>query len=375
MATGMKVWLGTVLGLCLVVTVWAVPPSRLSDRLRVVPPEEARARAAAAELQLAHGVLVAHRWSDSLSALVVETAVDGVALAHPPSDLVTTEGFDEWRNLVEAWLDSRPARDPDMKVGYFFQPDLHGTLEGVLSPGFGNRSQVYVGTRDGTSYCFMVQPIRYPITNAGLRSARTPELCSWHAEYGVPGAEIAAWLEYGGFDLAMPGPYEELADFLRSRRPPVVPFGLLRPIDEPIAVAACMAGRDEACERAVVDPEVLTYRHGNRELIEQSAISHRSAIGSSDFENLSRFLLAELEATFGPEAFARFWHSDRAVPDAFEAAFGVEMGAWVGDWVQRRLSTYRAGPAPRIASVGWSMFTVLLLSAFATFLQARRRVT
>ena len=374
MATGMKAWIGALVVLCGLVAMWALPPSSVSRRTRARFPEETRYAEVAAEVQRAHGILVATRWSDSLSALVVESAVDGLALAHPPSEYVTPEGAEEWRQLVSARLDSRGPRDPEVTVGYVFQADLHGTLEGVLSPRFGSREQTYVGTREGTPYCFVVHPTRYALRNAGLRSARSLDGCDWYARYGVPGSTIGAWLEAGGFDFARAGSFEDLERPPGVTPPPFIPFGILRPFNEPIVVAACLSGSVEACERALTDPRALASRRLDPVLVEASPMSHMTAGYFTPFQVRSGFLLSMLEAEYGPEAFARFWSSNEPVPAAFEAAFGAELGTWVRDWAAAEIGLFRAGPAPHVASVGWGVLAVLLLSAFASLKQVRRRI-
>jgi hypothetical protein len=75
---------------------------------------------------------------------------------------------------------------------------------------------------------------------------------------------------------------------------------------------------------------------------------------------------------FGADAFLRFWSSTRAVADAFESAFGVEVGEWMTAWVDSVSGTIEPGPGlPRSASSG-SVFALGLLAGIA-FLRNRRR--
>jgi hypothetical protein len=369
----MKFWLGLVIASCALVALWALPPSVITRGVRVSSAEEARFEAAADEVQRAHGVLMATRWADSLSTLVVETAIDGLALAHPPSDLVTPDGQQEWRSLVSSHLASLEPRDAEMTVGIVFQGDRHGALEGVPLPRFGNRSQIYVGERDGTPYCFIVLPQRYPVTNATLRFARTPEECVWFAKYGTPGPSIAAWLEAGAFDFAHPAHVEDFGVIL-GPPDPELPFGLTKPLEESVLAAACLAGDAAACLRMMTDPEALTHRHVDPLLVAESPMAHMAAIGFTPFRQLTSFLLSELETRYGEEAFERFWKSDEAVPVAFADAFEAELGAWVRDWARQELGSYHARPAPSAATVGWSVVLLLLCSGLASWAQLGRRV-
>ncbi len=374
MANGMKLWLGAVVGACALVAWWALPPSTYSYGIRTPLAEETRFDEIAAEVQHAHGVLMTTRWSDSLSVLVVESAVDGLALAHPPSDLVTQEGVDEWRALVTAQIDSYETRDPEMTVGLVLQTDRHGALEGAPLPRFGQRPQTYVGVRDGSPYCYVVGPQRYPVTNGTLRNTRTLDGCAWHAKYGMPGPMVAAWLEDGAFDFATEGRVAEVNAELGPASPDWVPFGILRPFSESFAVASCIAGNAAACERAITDPAVLALRRPDPRLAAESPMSHMGAVRFTPFQVRSAFLFSAWEAEYGPAAFARFWQSDDVVPVAFQTAFGVELGAWVRDWAAEEIGSFRAGPAPLLSSILWSLLAVIGLSAFAGAKQMRRRV-
>jgi hypothetical protein len=287
--------------------------------------------------------------------------------------LVTPEGEREWRILVSSRLASLQRRDVDVTVGIVFQDDRHGSLEGVPLPRFGVRTQAYVGARDGTRYCFIVLPERYPVTNAALRRATTLDRCEWFAKYGMPGTPIRGWLEAGAFDFAREAVVENIGVLLG---PPStqLPFGMSRPFEESVLAASCLAGDAAACERRVIDPEALAFRHVDPLLVASSPMAYMSPILFTDFSVLTSFMLAELEARYGPEAFADFWRSEEEVPVAFEAAFGVELGVWVRDWTQEELGAFRATPAPRAATLGWSVVTLLVLSGFASWTQLRRRV-
>ena len=374
METGMKYWLGAVVAACALVTVWALPPSTGSGRTRAALPEEVRYQEVTTELQRAHGILVATRWSDSLSALVVGTAVDGLALALPPSTLVTSEGIEEWRTRMASHVDSLEPRDPRMTVGVVFQQDTHGALDGVILPRIGIRPQTYIGVRDGTPYCFVVFPRRYPSDNRDLRSVRTLESCGLYAKYGMPGAAVGTWLEAGGLAFAREGRTEQLDALLGPTAGESRPFGLTRPFPEQLVVAGCLAGRAEACAQALTDPAVLASRSRDALLVANSPMSHMAGGAFTPFARRSAFLLFELEAQYGPAAFARFWTSEASVPEAFEGSFGVELGAWVLGWAEEEIGLFRAGPTPTAATVGWSLVALMILSGLASATAMQRRV-
>ncbi len=378
MAIGLKYWLGVLAAVCTALAIWMLPPAGFDRRSRAPFPEEVRFRRVTEELQLAHGVLMARRWSDSLSALAVETAIEGLALGHTPSELVTPEGVAEWRDLLSNRLASLRPRDPDMVVGRFFVDDRYASLDGVLLPRFGLRTQVYVGVHDGSPYCLLVQPERYAITNRQLRSAQTLEICGFHAKYGMPGSRIGAWLESGGFQFAMDqrlAYYEAIiaADRANDALIMRVPFGIDRPMNESVPLAGCLAGKAESCALASTEPR-QPIGGALQPLVDGSPMSFIGVGAFSSTELRNRAILSELEAEHGVAAFQRFWSSEAAVPVAFRAAFGTDAGAWMREWMQADGGAYRAGAMPSGGSVAWSLLTMIALSALVTLVAARRRV-
>ncbi len=86
------------------------------------------------------------------------------------------------------------------------------------------------------------------------------------------------------------------------------------------------------------------------------------------------YLLADLEAEFGADAFLRFWSSGDAVEDAFESAFGVTVGEWMTVWVDSVSGTLDPGPGlPRSASSG-TMLALGLLAGIALLRNRRRKL-
>ena len=81
-------------------------------------------------------------------------------------------------------------------------------------------------------------------------------------------------------------------------------------------------------------------------------------------------MLAELEAEFGRDRFARFWSSDRPVPQAFEEAFGVAPGTWLQGWAR---GFYSSGSARSDRVEAVAIATMVLLGACASVLRTARR--
>lgn len=191
-----------------------------------------------------------------------------------------------------------------------------------------------------------------------------------------------AWLEAGGLELAYDASVE--APTSKSFGPEAtfpLAFGVYRPYDEHVVVARCLAEDPTACRQAVLDPQVLAARSSADRgdpawLAANTPISHVADPhgAMTSFRQRSASMLADVEAEFGSEAFARFWRSSEPVPGAFQEAFGVELGDWVLGWADREIGHFRAGPAPRAATMGWSLLTLMLLSGFAGLKQVARRV-
>ena len=89
------------------------------------------------------------------------------------------------------------------------------------------------------------------------------------------------------------------------------------------------------------------------------------------FGNLDLHMLWDLERRQGPERFQRFWSSEAELEDAFHAAFGEPLGAWVRAWAQGYLGpVHAAGPVPLGASV-LTLLAVLLFAGVAVLVRRR----
>jgi len=94
----------------------------------------------------------------------------------------------------------------------------------------------------------------------------------------------------------------------------------------------------------------------------------------SPFGNLDDYLLADLEAEFGPDRFQRFWSSELELPEAFEAAFGVGLGEWVITWVDANMRISPAGPGMSKSAALGGILALSLFAAMAGAWARRRRV-
>ncbi len=375
----MKRWLTGVAAAAVLVAVWALPPSivRVPSPNRL--PEQERLQAVEREVRQLHGALRAFRWADSLSGYVLREQEGGLVLSPPR----LREGsdpalLDTWEATERATLDALEPRDPDMVVGIVWVPAGHGTLPGVPLGG-ATREVTFVGEGRGRPYCIQAIPYHEPSARGLLRYAGYLEGCRLYAKYGMPGAHLQDWLRTSSLGFARTTDFEELAQ-LRSSTPrgTLRLFGINRPLlaNGDLAVQACLAGRAEACERALTAPGSIAPRMGDDAwLVANSpATSLRGFAAQVPFGYVDDGLLYEWEAEFGPEAFTRFWRSAEPVPAAFEAAFDVPLGEWVLAWVQGHSSLYRPGPSLPLDALGWSLLTLALLGVVVTATASRRSV-
>ena len=264
----MKRWLAVVTGSIALVAFWALPPSVFEMPTLRATPERIRREAIQREVARNHAALRILRWSDSLSAMVVGAAPDGLLLGPP-----TAEGLDPVR--VSGWVDAQrdvlarlPRRDPDMRVGVFWVP-MRSSALADLPLGRSTDEVTFVGERQGVPYCIRAVAYTDRMAEILLRPASDVGACGLYAAHGAPGEQIQAWLEassLGFARIAIPGhaPYYA-STALRPTEPPLRLFGLGRPrvSEENLTVQACFAGRAAACERAVTDPELIASDWGD----------------------------------------------------------------------------------------------------------------
>lgn len=379
-------WLAVVVGLAALVALRALPPASLELGLREELPEQVTQRALESELRRAHAALRALRWSDSLSALAVTSAVDGVALSPPVGPALDAAEVDRWTEGRRAELVALGPGNHGVVVGIFWVPTRHSALPDVPLAG-SNRPITFVGERDGTFYCIQAEPYTERTSHTLLGYWTGAAACSLYAEYGAPGPHVKAWLEASSLGFARI-PVSDFADeVMRSaleerelfERDPFERelFGPGLPLfaDENLSVRACLAGRPVACERAVTDPELIApLFEEERWLLDNTpAVDLGMGAAGPPFGYLDDALLFELEDRYGPDAFRSFWTSTEPLPAAFEAGFGLPLGEWVMRWIHGYVGSYRAGPSIPWRALLWSVVALAAFAAMATGAQNRRR--
>lgn len=388
MADSMKTWIGAVLIGSALVGIWLLPPKSFGRPDDPVQQSvQLRHEELANDFRWTAEALRRSLWADSLSALTVATAEQGVAVGMPPSELVGAELAAEHSSVVRAGVSELPRRTDGMLFGYFHQPYSHGRTADMSAASRG-RTETYVGTRDGVEYCLQVRVRRRGAVQAVLGEIegisgvppKTDRMgpCRFYLQYGMGGPRIQEWLESGavGFGLETgekPEPSEEWARSLRKVR--AFGFNALGSGDRPIEVDQCRAGLAEACGALVLRPSLA-----NPIAVRELEIVRRSpalSVGWSTLEmgvtaDDASYLLSDLEAEFGPDAFRRFWTSGEDVGPAFEDAFGMTVNEWAVGWMRSVNGVLPATPTLARTTTSGSMIFVGLLVGLA-YLRNRKR--
>jgi hypothetical protein len=386
MAPALKLWIGLAVGGLALVSTAFLPPAispvrQLPQRL----PQEVRAASLAEDAAHTSALIRRMRWMDSLPALALATARDGLAVGGDPR-LVTPEQLDTIRGLLRDELSTvRRASEPPV-VGYYVQlPNFAGEVNDYYVD-VRTRTELFAGRVGGTPYCLLLDVRGVPLKGATLDAWRDAEgtrhsdllhTCRLVAAYGLPGPEVRAWLARGGFRYAersgataglMPDAAAPFRDIL-GRRGVVGGWRSLTP-------DRCVAGQRDACadlflERtdAEIDPFDGTSLAQDFPLSLGATLAPPRAPALTD---AARYLLSDLEREHGAEAFRRFWTSDQDVAAAFAQAFGEPVDAWTVRWVATHVGLQRSGPA--LPHRGWiGMVLLLLAAAFAGGVWQRRR--
>lgn len=401
---------------CTVLTLWLVPAEPLPIFGPVSEsPLTAERRTANAIRDRAgreNALLKRLRLVDSLSARVLSSPAGPVVMDLPP------EAGPEERNMlseaVRRQVEYLGPGAPDMIVGVSYV-DIHFGNH----PGFQNRGRAwpdyFSGTVDGRSFCLVAHPfyrsdptdprlresfetivernqIRLrsaigsliDITFAGNPDAPPIDLlgpCSFHWVHGSPGPAIRRWLRDDGMSrlarTPWPGggyrfpPIKEHRGIFGEWNPRSRDFSSVYGRESTVG-EGCLAGRADACRRAVLDPTAYAEPESYPEL-EEWLSGGRSKNGEP-FGGRERTWMGDLEAEFGRDRFGRFWTSDQPVEHAFAAAFGESIEAWTMRWAQERLGVQKAGPSTDGLSLLLTLATLIACVGIATATAARRRV-
>ena len=163
--------------------------------------------------------------------------------------------------------------------------------------------------------------------------------CAYFAAFGAPGQEIAHWLTSRHYEVALypwtllvpPRPARTVFD-LDPGNPGFWSFVYRY---QPEAVG-CMAGRVEACRRAVLSS-------GTGDLV--PVVSAEQQWWRPPSPARADRYFADLVAAIGPERFGRFWNSELPLDTALATAMRMPVGEWTRRWQATLVPPIRLGPA------------------------------
>jgi hypothetical protein len=393
---------------CTVLTLWLIPAEPLPYAAYFIPsseseltPERQAANAIRDKAKEENALLKRLRLVDSLSARIVSSSEDPIVIDLPPE-----AGPEERSMLSEAirrQVEYLGVGNADMVVGVSFVDTRFGN-----HPDFQHLARLgvdyYSGIANGRSFCLVVFPFypsdpTDPRSQGNLRNAvrsRTDNTfagdpqgppidvlgpCSVHLVHGSPGPAIRRWLRDDGMSRLVRSPWlggdyrlppisdhrSMYGEWNERRRERASVYGRESAVGE-----GCLAGRLDACRRAVLDPTAYVDPESYPELEEWISSGHSR--NGKPFGGREGTWMGDLEAEFGRARFARFWTSDQNVEDAFAEAFGDPIGVWTMRWAQDRMGPQKAGPSTDLLSVLLTLVTLLACVGIATATATRRRV-
>lgn len=197
--------------------------------------------------------------------------------------------------------------------------------------------------------------------------------CAYYARFGVPSPRVERWLGHRQFDLALVPSWRQAAslpvDDPESDDTPFLSTLIWQSwiYSFPRQVAACFAGRPEACRRAVAAGDGGTEGPRPRAIVPPD----RWDVGKSLLAGADHYLAAVLQQA-GAERFQEFWTTTLPVDSALSLALGEPVGRFTARY-QREV-----GPAPRFGAATTPLDAALGLASAAlvvglTMLAQRRR--
>jgi hypothetical protein len=194
-------------------------------------------------------------------------------------------------------------------------------------------------------------------------------VCGFYARHGLPGRGVLSWIDSSfaqsmSLDAVPPRPPRDL----RSRES----FGGYSMALAP-ATAACVAGRDEPCGRAlagydwVYEPR-LRYRATPGE---NGVRTLRTSSQTVRWAQSAYF--ARMRERVGEEAFTRIWTSDAPPPQAYEQVVGESFAEFVRPLLLEGVTPHKPGPLQAELPLALSLSLGALSAAWAIRRTRRER--
>jgi hypothetical protein len=199
-------------------------------------------------------------------------------------------------------------------------------------------------------------------------SDRRLGICGLYARHGMPGPGIAAWLDRTQAASA-------LADTTLPRTEATTYYDPLRWIGggamlQSLAHVACAAGRDEACEPAMFDPEANVQRRVQLDIPREPRLAIAYPF---DMRSYPGDVTAALRQSMGPAVFAEWWTSALPPREAYEALRDEPFAAWARRYLASEIASRKAGPLRAGLPLGLGIGLMLLLAAASVWRTGRQR--
>lgn len=182
--------------------------------------------------------------------------------------------------------------------------------------------------------------IQFRASTRGLRPIAGDRLlgvCGFYARFGRPGAGMQEWLESTRGVAATIDTSPGMRPRRRTREKLVGAN-----IGFAAAEAACLAGRDEGCVQAVLDP--FDFRQSS--LIVEPSERTRGVFASFPSSGLygPGSTLANLRAHVGDQRFQEIWSSAQMVDEAYQTATGEHIAVFARQLLLLDLYPHTPGP-------------------------------
>jgi hypothetical protein len=392
MAHRLKWLFGVLLGMLLMT--WLVGTVVQWDPLRMESgnwPEGRRFADVSSDLAATHRALQMMHRADSLATRMRYTH-PATSVAPLYLDVPDRLREDAHQRLVEHSLSEIPADgSARARIVVAVVSPLSGRRADIERAGSSHVNELYAGTDEEGPYCIAAGVSYFVDRDSAfgfsLRRGPVPRweqlqtsalgACRLWARYGAPGDSIAEWLAAGG---------TRFAEFLDSG---IDPDTLTRPralrgvralqrvLEVPHAFKRCLAGDEHGCVDALTTPvtqlQLFEARLPGELLPPDVRVFQRYAPWSGTLGGLEGAVLADMERDLGPERFGAFWRGSGSVDEAYFAATGVQLGAWLRGWAQARYGTMPRGPGVDTVAIVLSvLLAAVALLAALTVAQWRR---
>jgi hypothetical protein len=253
------------------------------------------------------------------------------------------------RKLADAEFAGITQRDTAMRVVLAFAIDT-GRIGARREVGTydGWSTDVFVPSSETPATCTAVVRVHSALAllapdTARLRGAGSRVLgaCAWYGVHGAPGRGIANWLDSTEHSALIGGLRPTVRQRERARRIEMADWAWGTGQDR---ILACIAGKGEVCDQLVLGTSGFETRWEIPVRTPGWAGVSRSWYGRRN--EFAGFVLTELERQIGTDGFRAFWKSDLDFPDAFAAARGESLSAWVERELTALYAPYHPGPLP-----------------------------